>query len=71
MTRVGRDNAMTAREMSANIGKVGLLNMAEFGLAVTIKDARLTYGRVHYLVEGDKPNTGSAWVDSARVKVQG
>lgn len=64
---------MTAKEMAANIGKVGMLNVegGAFGLAVTIDDARLTYGRIHYLVSGDKPNTGSAWVDSARVKVQG
>jgi hypothetical protein len=62
---------MTAKEMVANVGKVGLLSIAEFGVAVTIVDARLTYGRVQYRVEGDKPNTGSAWVDAARVKVQG
>ncbi len=64
---------MTAREMAANIGKVGMLRVEgnAFGLAVTITDARLTYGRVHYLVTGDKPNEGSAWVDAARVKVQG
>lgn len=62
---------MNAREMAERIGKVGLLTVGDFGVAVTITDARLTYGRVHYLVTADKPNTGSAWVDSARVKVQG
>lgn len=67
----GYDKPMNAREMVNLIGKVGLLKVADFELAVTVVDVRPAYGRVQYLVEADKPSKGSAWVDAGRVKVQG
>lgn len=58
---------MTSAELSAYVGKKGLLNFGgTIAIEITSKDAREVFGRLDVLVE-PVAGTGEAWVAESRV----
>jgi len=59
---------MNAKELSANIGKIGIFTTKE-GLKFQVKilDARQVFNRIDYLIEPERMPNGSSWVESSRV----
>jgi hypothetical protein len=62
---------MNTRELMKVIGQQAILSgrRNEFDTSVRITDAKMSYGRVLYLVTPLQGN-GEVWVDSARVIIQ-
>lgn len=58
---------MTTAELAKVIGKTGfLIQVGHFTVAIVVKDAKIAYGNVRYLVE-PVSGQGQVWVDSSRV----
>ncbi len=57
---------MNAKQLSANIGKQGLLSVSGLQVLVNVLDARTVFGRIDLQVTPVN-GTGSTWVESSRV----
>lgn len=61
---------MTGKELAAYIGRTGYLRTAVgIDVAVTVTDARVTYGSVHIKVE-PTCGRGAAWVQITSVELE-
>lgn len=62
---------MTAAQLAKVIGTTGLLRSQEgLQVAVTVTDARESFGRLDYLV-APVAGSGTVWVSSERVSIEG
>lgn len=61
---------MAANDLKTNIGKTGVCQFDLIRGPVTILDARKNFGRLDYLIQIVN-GTGSQWVNSERVTVEG
>lgn len=59
----------SAMDMSANIGKLALFNTEGLRVMVRIKDARVRFGTIDYLIKPVEGGPESIWVSSSRVSV--
>ncbi len=57
---------MTVKELAANIGKKGFLNIDNMQVHIEIIDARQVFGRVDFQVTPCDGN-GNNWVESRRL----
>lgn len=61
---------MTAREMAADIGKTGAVQIGGFRIPVIVLDVRRVFSRVDFLITPADPNaTGQEWVCADRVNL--
>lgn len=60
------------RELAERVGEPATLTVDEgtFAIDVLVKDARVAYGRVHFLVES-MYGEGESWVQGSRVEFKG
>lgn len=57
---------MSLASIASNIGRTATLRTSDFSVAVTVKDAKLAYGNVRYLVT-PVMGSGETWADDSRV----